>query len=388
MVKAGMTSKAQAPVEDRGERTDPPPAIDRDQSATIKVARVLCIIFVTSAHAWPGSDRILAADVTAPFAAFYFVVIGLFGRSSVPLLSVISGLLFVSSFYRRGASSVIRGKFKTLIVPMVAWSIPMIAILFAEPMLTNADRPEWGAMDWINMLFSITQSPANGPLHFFRDIFVMVFYGCAILALFSRHRIAGIVLAVAIALLEQKAGGFLVFRNQIAFLFIAGLLMALLGAGSWRPSWPIVIAALGLYAFTAWAGLLSETADNLVQMRFSQLLPRIAVSLFMWRLSYEIVRRGAGLRKGIYWLEPHIFVVFCSHALTVKAFALLAAIFDWSEASAIYPAILLGQMAVFVIVGVVASYILMPFPWLRGKTRREPVTPSARKPMDALGGRP
>lgn len=377
--EARKSSAAMAEAADGAER------VGATQSATIKIARVLCIIFMTSTHAWPGSGRMLDADAPLFAQAFYWVVVDMFGRASVPLLSLMSGLLFVSSFYRRGTFSVIRGKFKTLIVPMVAWSIPMIAILFAEPLVTGAPALQWSGMDWANALFSITASPANGPLHFFRDIFIMALYGCLILALFRWNRAAGVVLAVGIALLEQKAGGFLLFRNQIAFLYIAGLLLAVGGHVGWRPGWLVVSAGLICYALVWYAGLLEGEPRNLLEQRTAELVPRIAVSLLMWRLAFLLASRAKGLREALIRLEPHIFVVFCCHALLVKPFGLLALVFGWSENSAYHPLILLLQMATFIVAGVVLSQLLKPFPWLRGKTRRERDAPAGDLPARAFG---
>jgi hypothetical protein len=68
------------------------PCVNQASSTTIKMARVLCIIFMTSTHAWPGSERMLSADAPAIAQAFYFLVVDVFGRASVPLLSLMSGL--------------------------------------------------------------------------------------------------------------------------------------------------------------------------------------------------------------------------------------------------------------------------------------------------------
>ena len=366
--------------------TAPPlPIIGKNQSQNIKLARVLCILFMMTTHAWPGSERILAANLSWPSHALLFVVVDIFGRASVPLLSTISGLLLVSSFARRGTPSVILGKFKTLVVPLVFWSIPMAIIAFAEGIWIDNRVPAWTPIEWVNAFFSITSEPANGPLHFFRDIFVMVLYACLILPVFRWNRWAGMALALAIALLEQKAGGFLVFRNQIAVFFIAGLLLTLSGKAEWVPRWPLVAVLMLAYAALGFYGVLDENSSDLATMRFSQLFPRLTVSILMWRICADIAAHLARLAERLKSLEPDIFVVFCSHAITAKFFALLALVAGLTENAWYYPAFLTLQTVVFVMVGWVLARILAPFPWLRGRSRQEKSAKGWRPVLTGLG---
>lgn len=316
----------------------------------------------------------LAADAPAWAQLFYFLVIEVFGRASVPLLSLLSGVLLVVSFQRRSAGAILANKTQTLIIPMVAWSVPMAVILFAEPLMTGAPELMWSGADWANAFFSVTNSPANGPLHFFRDVFIMAIYGCLILTVFKSNKAAGILLAVLVALVEQKAGGFLMLRNQIAVFFVAGMLLAMLGRANWHPSWRIVAAAMACLGFAWSMGLFDGQPQSLLQQRTAELLPRLAVSLLMWRLAFAVARRASGLRQLLLKIEPHIFVVFCSHAIMVKPFALLALLCGLSETSAFHPLFLLLQMTVFVVAGIMLSHLLAPVPWLRGKVwRRDPV---------------
>ncbi len=322
---------------------------------------------MTSTHAWPGATRLLDAQGSLASQVFLDVIVDVLGRASVPLLSLISGLLFVLSFRRRGAAAVLQGKVQTLIVPMVAWSLPMIAILYLEPIATGALPPAWTTIDWVNALFSVTSSPANGPLHFFRDIFVMAIYGSLVLALFNRNRSAGIALAILIALLEQKSGGLFVFRNQIALMFMAGMLLALLHRVNWQPGWFLIGAACLAYLLVWKAGWITTDPQPLLHQRVGELVPRIAVSLLMWRLASEIVLRLPKVLHGVSSIEPHIFVIFCSHALTAKVFALAAAVLSLSENAWYMPMFLILQLMTFVLVGVALSHLLRPFPLLRGK---------------------
>lgn len=342
--------------------------IGQDQSQLIKVARVVCIIFMMTTHIWPGSDRILTASQPLPIEAFFILIVDSLGRASVPLLSLISGVLIVHSFDRRDAVSVMKTKPATLLVPMVVWSIPMVLLLFVEQRV----RGETGLapshmMEWLNSFFALTQSPANGPLHFLREIFIMSCYAWLVLTVYRRFPKAAFGLMAGIFLLEQIPGGFLLFRNQIATFYLGGMALALAGQARWTPGWRLVLVLLAFFSGASYFDLAARTEDNFFAFRFFEHVPRIAMSLLMWRLAYEVVKRSAGFTNLLSRIEPHIFTIFCSHAITVKFFGGLAHVFQWSEGDPWYILIFLVQIPICVVVGIIASKLLTPVPWLRGK---------------------
>jgi hypothetical protein len=317
-------------------------------------------------HAWPGSDRILAADVPTPFHVFYVIIVDSLGRASVPLLSIISGLLLFHSLQKSKASSVISGKIQTLIVPMALWSVPLVVIMFLEPYVKNSPTPDLDFMAWVNSFFAVTEAPANGPLHFFREIFIMSIYGIIIFYIWGINRIAASFVAFLIVLLEQMPGGFLLFRNQIAAMYILGFLLAGWGYARWKPTWALSFGCLAFYVVFQLYAPSSPEEHGIVVQRFWEIAPRAAMAIVMWRISASILGApiiGAKIKD----LEPHIFVVFCNHAVVAKFFALLALFAGWSELSEFYPILLIGQIATFIVIGVLLSKILVPFPFLRGK---------------------
>lgn len=343
-------------------------ALGIDQSHTIRVARVLCIWFMMATHAWPGSERILAEPGNDGTHLFNAILVDMLGRASVPLLSIISGILFVYSFSRRSPLLVIRDKAKVLLVPMVVWSVPMIAIGVLKSRVTSDPSPlSGGTLDLINLLIPLTAGPANGPLHFLRDIFVMCLYGSTILIVFNRSWLAGCALAAAIGLVEQTPGGFLVFRNQIATMFIFGLLLARLGQGNWRPPWLLVIAAMAVFLTMRLADLLA-TEPHLA-FRISEHVPRIAMALFMWRIAHEVVARAGPIRSLCFAIEPHIFTVFCLHAILASMVGGAVLVLGFTYPMPFFPLFLLAQLVMFSAAGVIASRLLTPFLWLRGRTR-------------------
>ena len=351
-----------------------PVRIGTEQSQLIKVARVVCIIFMMTTHVWPGSDRILAAETWPAQHLFFIIVVDLLGRAAVPLLSLISGLLFVHSVASRGTLSVLRTKPLTLLIPMVFWSVPMVALMFVERKLTGSASgwPET-ILDWANTLFSITSGPANGPLHFLREIFVMCCYASVILIVYRRSVLMALILMAAIFLIEQQPGGFIMFRSQIVTFFFFGMLLALAGQARWTPGWPLVLV-LVLIAVTAYVLDFGAWAQgNHFMTRIAEHVPRIGMSFLMWRISYEIVRIGGRLMASLTFLEPHIFTIFCAHRIVAGFVGGFALYLGWSENDPYYLLLFLVQLPICIAAGYIASRILMPFPWLRGQTARNKV---------------
>ena len=366
--------------------------MDHKQSDTIRVARVLCILFMMSTHAWPGADRILAADAAAVSASFYTVMAELLGHASVPLLSLLSGVLLVRSFERGSPADLLITKIKTLLVPLCFWSLVASIALVGKSLVKAVEFPT-SILGYLNLIFALTEGPANGPLYFLREIFVMTLYGTVVLLIFERSTKLGCVAAIGIVLVEQMPGGFLLFRGQIAVMFISGLLLARFGKMNWVPSWPLVAAMLLVFAIAKAAGWLGISPDQYIASKISELLPRIAIGLLAWRTAYEVACRPTRLRRYLLLLEPHIFTVFCTHALVASGFGLLALLLGWTEHHAAYPLLLVSQLAVFVAVGVVVSHLMTPFPWLRGKggraAPRAPLQPTSNATVfeELLSGR-
>ena len=100
-------------------------------SDRIKIARTLCIFFMTFVHVQPGIAENVYDRDTGVFDIVYFILTRMLGLSSVSLLSVVSGYFIVSSLLKAGTMPLISSKLKTLVVPLVAWNVAMFALLIA-----------------------------------------------------------------------------------------------------------------------------------------------------------------------------------------------------------------------------------------------------------------
>jgi succinoglycan biosynthesis protein ExoH len=116
---------------------------------------------------------------TGPAAmAVYDFLSNYLGRGSVPLLSIISGFLAVSSFERRSSTSFLIGRVKTLIGPYILWSLAYIMLLFLLSFISsNFDSfsarvcTSDALTNCLNAVFGIWSAPVNFPLYFIREIF-------------------------------------------------------------------------------------------------------------------------------------------------------------------------------------------------------------------------
>lgn len=92
-------------------------------SDAVRCARVLCIVFMSYVHLH------FDIDPNAEFPLVDALFVETLGRSSVPLLSVISGYFMVGFFQRRQYFEAIIQRAKTLILPMVIWNTIAVLLL-------------------------------------------------------------------------------------------------------------------------------------------------------------------------------------------------------------------------------------------------------------------
>lgn len=328
------------------------PQITRETSEAIRVARVCCILFMVSVHVWPGATRIVEADVHPLLHGFYVVVIDYLGRGSVPLLSTVSGvLLTLSAATRPSPFTLFIPKVWSLLVPMALWSAILMVLYGADALLTgDVSRFPTEVGDWVNTFFSVTEPPANIPLAFLRDVFVSAVIGMAVLALCRRSILAGIAFLLVVVIIETSTGGVFLLRPQILVFFALGIVLSLGGLTNTVPTWGIVIALLAIDVTLrqVWGKGGGDAAGFGLIMGY---LNRAAMSLFMWRLAIAVVRSRGLLLRATKALEPHIFVIFCSHMITIGVVGAVAGSAGISVPDGIYPLVFLVQFPMIVAFG-------------------------------------
>lgn len=328
--------------------------LSRETSDAIRIARVLCIMFMISVHFWPGARAILEGDVPAWLHGFYMVVVEYLGRGSVPLLSTVSGVLLTISARRRDVPlGLLPGKARVFLVPMVVWSAVMVALAVVNAVLLgDASELPQGAMGWVNAFFALTAPPANLPLAFLRDVFVATAIGLLAIGIHRRAPAAGVLLLVVAALVEGMTGGIVLLRPQILSFFVLGILMSWAGAANFVPRWWLV---LGMLALDVLLQVFPQLAPGVAGEFAHSYLNRIAMMLLMWRVAVEVVRQGGTIHRAIARLEPYVFTIFCTHVIMVSAVAVLAGRAGLRVEDPIYPLVFLAQFPLSVLFAVAVA---------------------------------
>lgn len=291
-----------------------------DTSDAIRVARVLGILGLVIIHVPPW--RVDLGDPPRAIETFDLVFLycqELFGRASVPLLSVISGYLMVHQHGAIGVLSRLRKKARSLLVPLFGWNL--IAILLGAAMLRHLPYTTLG--QWADALFAFAAAPAIHPLYFLRDIFICTLIFPIIRFAVDRAPIATLAL-VAVLSLAGWTYPLFIGSGPLPF-FTAGVAIAI-GRLSVEPDSRqkrlIMAAALLAPAFTA-AVMVEMLADpgsaerlNLI-FTIGLFVERICGAWFVWLVArWTLRQRWNPLVQAI---EPYIFIVFCSHVLWLAA---------------------------------------------------------------------
>lgn len=146
-------------------------ALNSADSEAIKIARVLCILCVVYVHMPPHTPLFQTGTVT--YNDYLWIVREAVGRTSVPLLSVISGY-FVARMLSTGSwQAMIVKKILTLIIPLMLWNT---IALFQKVVLADPGFV-FNPLNLPNYLVGVTEAPSMLVLYFLRDMFV-----CSLLA--------------------------------------------------------------------------------------------------------------------------------------------------------------------------------------------------------------
>ena len=302
------------------DRVDNPPATKR-QSRAIEIARVLCILGMVYAHAWTGRTTAYIIHHSATDQGmFRWFVVELIGRSSVPLLGMVSGWLVASSALKRPYWTFVRGKMRTVLAPMLIWNILSIVLVCGAVYLhlIRGILPR----DWWWVAREVTAwdgfNELNVQMPFLRDLFV-----CMVLApLFIRLRNGWLILLTLTVLVWTVATWWfpLILRPQVALFFLTGMCARRWGWAGWIERMPLLYAALPFvmlapvkFALSVWGYWFGREEIEIVTG--VEVGMRIAAAMLMWRIATALVDRP--IAGPIMRIEPYAFLLFCSHEIMI-----------------------------------------------------------------------
>lgn len=236
-------------------------------------------------------------------------------HSSVPVLSVISGWLFIRSF-KVSYKQMLRSKVKTLIVPMVTWNILMLVIYLGSSMVFHIkwDFPN-SAIGIANAFLSINDRPLINPLYFLRDIFVCANVTYLIIRLEARYGNSLILIAFALgcAFSVVLPESIILQRAVILPTFLFGAIVAKSNRN--------VMAHDFVPGLTAISALFVVTIVQSVRSYLPGINPyldnalELALRFCLATIGWFVIKRLSTGKAGqeLSRLEPYIFFVFCSH---------------------------------------------------------------------------
>jgi hypothetical protein len=335
--------------------------VRRATSERIRIARGLCIVFMTFVHVPPG----IAGNVYDRDAGFfdlvYFALSRMAGLSSVSLLSVVSGYFIVSSLAKAGMRSLFVSKLKTLVVPLLAWNLLMLALLTLYGLVRDKwqDMPDFTALGMADALFAFTGWPLDVPLWFLRDLFVCCLFAPLLHVALRRAPLVTILLLAAYTLFGEDL--YLLQRPQLMLFFALGMWLriartseaALDRIAYWLVPGLAVMAAVFL-ALRVERVLFGEMDDTL-RLTLDTLL-RITMAGGFWLLT-DAIRRSP-LAKGFLWFEPYAFFLFCSHAILFQFAAIVFRRFFGNFGSDLFPITYFSLPCLAVVAAVIGLQVI------------------------------
>lgn len=295
----------------------PPPGLTPVQSEAIKIARVLCIVGMIYAHTWTGrTTAYVIHHSTTTHGMLRWVLTEMIGRSSVPLLGMVSGWLVASSAMKRGYWRFALDKARTILAPMVAWNVICLALVLAGVWVGWVRGPRFLGWDWaFQEIFAAWEfNDLNFQMPFLRDLFVLMLMA----PLIVRLRSSWLVLLWIVVVVWTIGGWWfpLLLRPQIAVFFVlgigarrCGLADRVAGIPLWLGAVPFVILGPVKVGLSIWGWQFGREHTEIVAA--IELAMRLAAALFMWRLALALV--GSRVAPAICRFERYAFLLFCSH---------------------------------------------------------------------------
>jgi surface polysaccharide O-acyltransferase-like enzyme len=245
------------------------------------------------------------------------------GRTSVALLSIVSGYLLANSSKR--FFDQVGSKIKAIIVPMIIWNIIAAIALF----IVNGGILFNGINDGINKIFAITNYPAAGQLYFLRDIFVCFLISPLIFFLVERFGKLSffllLVFLVGNSLLDLD--DVLLINSHILLFFVIGIGFSkrfnLLDLVSLNAKKNVLLPSsfFFLLGTIITPVFIDPSFWHLDEGKFTLnalvLIARFPAALLFWYLTENILSTDP-LRAFLLRYEPVIFVVFCCHLLVIR----------------------------------------------------------------------
>jgi len=196
-------------------------------STRISMLRFLMIFGVLIVHT-PPTWKVHELDGTFWTYFVSFLQNGIF-RAGVPVLTLISGFLLFGANADLRYLSLLSRKVRSLFIPFMVFNLGHILLQIILRIATGKwlgdDLLNQGIDEWWNSLFGIWSPPENEPLHFLRELIVLIILSPLFGILLRKAPVVGFV-AVALFFLTNS-DGYLTNRSDMPVEFYVGGLAAI-----------------------------------------------------------------------------------------------------------------------------------------------------------------
>jgi hypothetical protein len=335
--------------------------VPRALSERIRIARFLCIFFMMFVHVQPGIAENVYDRDAGFFDIVYFVFTRLLGLSSVSLLSVVSGYFIVSSLLKAGTPQLIVSKLRTLVVPLLAWNILMLALLAAYGLMSGKwhDMPELSVMGMANALLALTKWPLDVPLWFLRDLFVCCLLSPLVYVCLKRLPVVTILLLIIYTVFGEDL--LILQRPQLLLFFALGMWVRIAGAETRTIDRVSQLLTVGLVVMVAvfltirMDRILLSEMDETLRLTLDTLL-RVTMAGGFWLLIGAL--RNSTLAVLCARLEPYAFFLFCSHAILFNFSGIVFRRFFGNYGSDLFPITFFTLPFLAVVCAVVGLHVI------------------------------
>ena len=225
--------------------------MEKELQNRIWLTRYLMVIGIVVLHTPPYQPLTELSLSTFDFIKAFFSH-ALF-RTTVPVLAAISAYLLFSSTLAEKTIDLFKKKTTSILLPLILWNLPVvIGIYLAQryELLSHAFSDQLYPVTpiaWLDAITGLTSSPANYPLNFLRDLFVLSVLAPLFYPLLKYAPYAGLVLVFVVYF--YNLDGALVLRNSMLISFYTGALAA---TQKWRLTaldtfaWPLLLLLITL----------------------------------------------------------------------------------------------------------------------------------------------
>jgi Uncharacterized protein conserved in bacteria len=289
---------------------------------SIRTARIICIFFMSYVHVHLFADAVL--QNSPQFRTATSLIRDVAGRASVPLLSVVSGFLFVGYLARRSHLKATKDRARGLLIPLVTWNLVGISIFS----ILDGARP-WG----LNDFFPFTDHGFQHHLTFLRDLFVVSLLSPLLIRALKYAPFVTVVSVILITAFVETWP--IILRAPILMYFTFGLLFGLYRLEElniYKRGRYVAYAVFGAIVFYATV----SGVDSLNKyFNFTNWVMHPVAALTFWGISQWIASQ-ANLMRIIKILEPAVFLLYLSHYVTARIIAGIYAQLDFAHTPWLY----------------------------------------------------